>query len=772
MPLHDGRIISYEEQLVQYEHELMLLREAMDADPENKFSDIHQIFFHKRLNRSIRIDDSLEKIRQYQGESDFSITPLIRCLYLSKANHHQPFQNRIQAENDIDSASKAFSNLQSPDLEETDGAIITNIDEQHPEIDALCDDIVEALRIFPFWPSTDKGMNSNMDDLVFWSENHLFMTLGSAFLFYQYMRLICPPNLEESNFGTGEGVDARHTRLRGVIDRTEDNDCKAFNRYRELLIVYLKIHTTMNGFFEVNSPVYIPYSIAALWNLYDFSYDEEVRNAAKCVVDRMISQVMFTTDPLTGIVNLSATARNYPRFRQRNFNHTINHLIKVLNHGVNTDSYSRINFLSGFLVTTTWKPSYDIFQALQSKGSVCVAEPFNVNIADVHQMFKNVAKFESLENFIETMNIDWVPFLWSAGLVTHPDFVHKTTEFMDVYGLGGNKHLWALLMFGKSITGSVMNHMTHFSSGQVYLDMKLNVYKRPGLVLSSFELYNPHKCGFQQSPWMANIGGVPVWSRSGRGAESVAGFGIHNTHNPAVQQRGNVLLVSYAAPNILQGWVVGGVFSPKVYLMWPATIFDEIGYGIVSRSFCDSRDKIISAPAASHSLFTFPSLSFSRPVTAIDQFSSSSSSENSTFPDLKNILASGEHIWMIGRKGGAYIACHITKGSSTEDRGAVLKVNDSLDAKDVYFQCDASNTSKKDSITRISTDAKNVSIVVVVGSQSQYPSIERFVDRCLLQISIHDDGKVVHVHSAQGHDSDADHPSIPQQQILKYEYPS
>lgn len=75
----------------------------------------------------------------------------------------------------------------------------------------------------------------------------------------------------------------------------------------------------------------------------------------------------------------------------------------------------------------------------------------------------------------------------------------------------------------------------------------MNIYKRDGLVLSSFEKFNGSRAGYQQLPWIANLDGVGMWSLSGAGSESLSGFSLLNTHNPFVVQRQNVAVISYAA---------------------------------------------------------------------------------------------------------------------------------------------------------------------------------------------------------------------------------
>ena len=87
--------------------------------------------------------------------------------------------------------------------------------------------------------------------------------------------------------------------------------------------------------------------------------------------------------------------------------------------------------------------------------------------------------------------------------------------------------------------------MSHWSKGQNYTGINLNLYKAPGgLMLSSFEAYNVGLCGYQQNPWMANVSGVGVWSGSGK-MKKLNIFEIANLYGPHVSQKRKLLVAAY-----------------------------------------------------------------------------------------------------------------------------------------------------------------------------------------------------------------------------------
>lgn len=90
---------------------------------------------------------------------------------------------------------------------------------------------------------------------------------------------------------------------------------------------------------------------------------------------------------------------------------------------------------------------------------------------------------------------------------------------------------------------SAMTSFDHFSSGQAYCGISLNLYRSSSrrVILSSFNRYNVGKAQYQQVPWMANVGGVPVWSQTGLSHSS----GMTNIFAPSVTQHGHILTATY-----------------------------------------------------------------------------------------------------------------------------------------------------------------------------------------------------------------------------------
>ena len=422
------------------------------------------------------LETGLKKVINKQGESDFHIISLIRLLYLGN--------------------------------------------DSIPVIADAKQKIENSLKTFPFWPNWSKS-NPNFEKIVFWSENHLFMTLGSCYLYNQY---VLNPTAKHANNDTKKII---LTELNKKLET-------------KLLKIYLRAHclSEFNGVYEVNSSVYLPYTLSGLMNLYDFTIDDEIKTMTEHIINRVIFHVLLCTTS-NGTSNLSAGGRTFIRTRLRTHGHNINQLMNVLI-GKSPDEVNP-TAITDFILTTTWRPNYtEVKNILEYTGThPTVHLSHNVNIT--RQMYARLAE-------VEEVNIEeLVPFYWSAGLVTHPDFVYDTRVYLANKGMNKNENLSALAYLSPSVLQGRMNNYSTVSKGQMYTDLKLNVFKHPQqqLVLSSFENYNPHCASFQQLPWIANISGIGVWTQSGKGSEALFSFGMTNTHNPVITQKGSVLIASY-----------------------------------------------------------------------------------------------------------------------------------------------------------------------------------------------------------------------------------
>lgn len=220
---------AYEKRLNEYKHA------SWKEPPSNK----HAALYTACANGEIHLehfDNKIEAISGREGDSDFCMLPLIRVLYQDVSKWAKKEQEKMK------------------DLQER-----TKL----------------ALEGFPFLPKEGQQI---MDEIVFWSENHLFMTLTSAYLFYQQTEM-----------------------TNGVPDwESKHPECRLLRKYLEI-----HLHESFNGVYEVNSHVYLPFTLNALLNLYDFAVDSGIKNQANRLIDRIVELLALATDPSSGIINLS-----------------------------------------------------------------------------------------------------------------------------------------------------------------------------------------------------------------------------------------------------------------------------------------------------------------------------------------------------------------------------------------------------------------------------------------------------------------------------------
>lgn len=401
---------------------------------------------------------------------------------------------------------------------------INNID------DSTKNRIITTLRDFPYWSHLNE---ESPNDVIFWSENHIIMMLSSAHLMKQYLYF------HDATISKSKNKDTFLTQHHILEEK--------------LLKLYLEGHCKMAGMYECLSHVYLPYTISALLNLYDFSIDDYIKTLASKILNIIVHQILLCTTE-EGIATLSASSRSFHRTRTRIRGHNINELIYLYT-GKGVDGHSDSCQLTDFLLTTNWVPDESTLHAYLFKGFIQMS--VSHEIEDIRGAYCNP----------DVDSLECIPFYWSAGLLYHPDFIKDTKRYMKIKRLGHRKNLWPLRFIPSVLVSSISKSFSHLTSGQCYLGVTLNVYKNRNTCLSSYEKFQVNSASFQQLSWIANIEGIPIWSMSGRGSEGVAGFAMNSTYNPYCSQKGKLLVVSYYPPLKYRNEIIR--------LFWPSPLFDK-----------------------------------------------------------------------------------------------------------------------------------------------------------------------------------------------------
>jgi hypothetical protein len=260
----------------------------------------------------------------------------------------------------------------------------------------------EVFKDFCFWPGsvTEKPRRKDMENVIFWSENHIFMYLSSAYLYYQKVK------------GT-------------YLER----DVVVSEREVQHLRSYLNAHVRFNGVYEVLSAPYLPWTLCALLNLFDFAQDEDIKEGARRLIDLIVEQFMLAASS-RGFCTLTASARQYKQYRLQNHSHHINKLVRLIT-GLDVDhpppeaedqlvvsphgtfhaagtggddmeerdtaiDESWVSTLGDFLVVSSWRPTPQALEAFHFTGFIS-ARQYSHASHDVWRQFPEVATHEEKE---------------------------------------------------------------------------------------------------------------------------------------------------------------------------------------------------------------------------------------------------------------------------------------------------------------------------------------------------------------------------------------
>jgi len=128
------------------------------------------------------------------------------------------------------------------------------------------------------------------------------MMLGSCYLVRQWELLHyhhdSSNDIGKEGIGSKDNPTSNHQQNK--IDELNNNYLES-----RLLFRYLSVHCSHHfphGLYEVNSHVYVPYTISALLNLYDFAVDINIKQFAHQMIDMAVHQVLLCTTPANSVL--------------------------------------------------------------------------------------------------------------------------------------------------------------------------------------------------------------------------------------------------------------------------------------------------------------------------------------------------------------------------------------------------------------------------------------------------------------------------------------
>jgi hypothetical protein len=371
-----------------------------------------------------------------------------------------------------------------------------------------------AIKTIPLWLTPNENLR------VYWSENHITMWLSSQWLLH-----------EKYNWE----VDAD---LREKVIKCLD----------------LKIN---NGFYEFFSSVYFPYTLSGLLNLVDFSQDEEIRNKAKLATNRLLKEVLMLAND-KGVL-FPASGRNYPGKFSSPYNQNHNDIIYLLT-GLGQSSGK--SHAAAFLATSTLDVK-DIVNSWKEKENtfLTMGQPLD----------QTKSVLEGLSSVDQTI------FQWSAGIYLHPDFALETATLINDYNLWDHKEFKTFTLFKGlpvALAPTIAKVAGSISRSSVLTGAKVAIFKNKSITLSSIQDYWKGRSGYQQWPWAATTGTIPVYTQSGKsGNLFVEKSQNANSDLPYIQQVDNLALIMYR-PN--KDLATFGIDNHDVALVWQDSLYDEV----------------------------------------------------------------------------------------------------------------------------------------------------------------------------------------------------
>ena len=400
-------------------------------------------------------------------------------------------------------------------------------------------DLIEIVRVFYFsngeyepqlLPGILAGANwltPNELKRVYWSENHIIMWCTSAYLL-------------EQKYGVSINPDAK----------------KMVEHWLDLKINY--------GFYEYFSSVYLPFTLSAVLNLVDFSEDPVIQQKAVLVANRLLKEVLMVSNNKGVFYQASGRTSYAPgeiNVFESQYGNNIHNLIYMLTGFGPAPKNARA---ATFLATSTLDVK-DIVESWKSKQDTIYS--FGHSLTDGF----------TINSVLSPINK--TIFQWSSGAYFHPDVATQTFSLIKNYNLWDHKEFSDFKMFQDipiQLVPAAAQVGASLSTSSVNTQAKIAIFKNKSVSLNSNQDFFKGKAGFQQVPWQATAGVLPVYTKSGGPTDFIGGDKLtSNSTLPYIEQKSNVALIMYRANKDL---ALFGFPIHDVALKFVEEKYDEVDY--------------------------------------------------------------------------------------------------------------------------------------------------------------------------------------------------
>jgi len=370
-----------------------------------------------------------------------------------------------------------------------------------------------------------------------WSENHFICYASTEYLHLQRL-------------ADAEGDDSL-----GVEHMLRRSRCQ------QKVLFYCRLKAE-HGFFELFSPVYLPYTLMALLNLADFADDGAVRGAAAASARRLLLEVSLMSAANAYLV---PSNRTYRRFYEQA-------------PGAGTNIIQLQALVAGAASEVPCDGIAAVFLATSDLQLSDASVDASRRAIDHLGWNNGIGSKDLAARLLELpAGIDRSMQLFSSGLYFHRHVVADNAQALKDTGLVAHKHfapispvLSHLPAFALPLAAKAASAVT---DGMNISFSRVVISKDENLLLSSLQDFNAGAIGAQQLPMCANVGGVPVVLRSGSGGPGGALTGEENqsARLPCCKQVGGMLLVMYE-PLALVPWLLSTVTRMPVLAGEPSMV--------------------------------------------------------------------------------------------------------------------------------------------------------------------------------------------------------
>jgi len=406
----------------------------------------------------------------------------------------------------------------------------------------------EAERIFremKFW-------YEGIGEQVFWSENHYIMNCSCDLLLREMLGYV-----------VGNGL---------------------YNRLTVFFLIRIKY-----GMAEFLSPVYLPFTIVSLLNIYDFSKNEMFKEQARLLLDRISKEILAVTLHDGSIV--SPSGRSYIRHRIKTRGLHLTYFIDFLLTNRNTPTYQDIEpALQHALSTTTYRPSIEIYQYFNITDTTDITLKLSPSINDIFDTFSHIDSIILTDDILVTT-------LWSYGLYIpymNNEWMKKILDMMDKYKLWRHPHFKSLGWLRKCLGRNGMYYFVKmigkigivksYIDGLALTDATLYVHREGNVVMSSLIGYHEGLPALQQWTFAINLNGIPIWSSLGNSGSvcCIKRLGNQEANKemttslvmPTIIQEGNHTHLTFYIKNFFRRLYYS---STQLTIHFPFHYFDEHG---------------------------------------------------------------------------------------------------------------------------------------------------------------------------------------------------